>query len=107
MLERYRPSGAGPSPEVRARSWFKVELFGESGEARVVAEVRGGDPGYDETAKMISECGLALAYDRASLPASGGLSTPAAAFGDVLLDRLVAAGIEFRLVEATGAGAAD
>ena len=84
-----------------------MELFGESGEDRVVAEVRGGDPGYDETAKMISECGLALAYDRASLPAQGGLSTPAAAFGDVLLDRLVAAGIEFRLVETTAAGATD
>ena len=48
---------------------------------------------------MISESALSLAFDRARLPGQGGFSTPAAALGDVLLERLVAQGISFELIE--------
>jgi short subunit dehydrogenase-like uncharacterized protein len=66
---------------------------------RLVTEVRGGDPGYDETAKMLSEAGLAMAFDN-DLPSAGrgGQMTPAVAFGHRLIERLSAAGIEFRTV---------
>ena len=56
-------SGDGPSPERRERSWFKVRFVGEGGGRRVVTEVAGGDPGYDETAKMLAESALCLATD--------------------------------------------
>lgn len=58
-------------------------------------EVSGGDPGYDETAKMLAEAALALALD--DLPATSGQVTTAVAMGDALLERLTAAGLRFRV----------
>ncbi|MFI7212799.1 saccharopine dehydrogenase family protein [Micromonospora maritima] len=87
-------SGQGPSAEQRAKSWFRVRFVGAGGGRRVVTEVSGGDPGYDETAKMLAESALCLAFD--DLPETAGQVTPVAAMGDALLDRLVRAGITFR-----------
>lgn len=88
--------GSGPSEQRRARSWFTVRFVGEGGGKRVVTEVAGGDPGYDETAKMLAESALCLAFD--DLPSTAGQVTTAAAMGDALLARLVDAGIVFRVV---------
>ncbi|WP_018682676.1 saccharopine dehydrogenase family protein [Actinokineospora enzanensis] len=88
-----KPAGDGPTPEQRARSWFKVTFLAEGGGKRVRTEITGGDPGYDETAKMLAESALCLAFD--DLPPTAGQVTPATAMGDALLDRLVAAGIGF------------
>jgi saccharopine dehydrogenase (NAD+, L-glutamate forming) len=93
LMERMRP-GEGPSPERRARSWFTVRFVGEGGGERVVTEVSGGDPGYDETAKMLSESALSLAFD--DNPGTKGQVTTAVAMGDHLLRRLTAAGITVR-----------
>ncbi|HKS43553.1 MAG TPA: saccharopine dehydrogenase NADP-binding domain-containing protein [Amycolatopsis sp.] len=90
--------GQGPDPERRARSWFKVRFTGEGGGQRVVTEVAGGDPGYGETAKMLAESALCLAFDE--VPATPGQVTPAAAMGEALRARLVDAGIVFRQVVA-------
>lgn len=52
-----------------------------------------GDPGYSLTARMISECALAIAVDSDRLPLlakRGGFLTPATAFGHVLVERLEA-----------------
>lgn len=95
LLDRARP-GTGPSARRRARSWFRVRFVGEGGGRRVVTEVAGGDPGYDETAKMLAESALCLAFD--DLPATAGQVTTATAMGDALLDRLDRAGIGFRVV---------
>ncbi|MPZ59685.1 MAG: saccharopine dehydrogenase [Propionibacteriales bacterium] len=96
LLNRRAP-GAGPSEEKRARSWFTVRFVGEGGGERVVTEVAGGDPGYTETAKMLAESALCLAFD--DLPESSGQVTTAAAMGDALIRRLRAAGIGFRVLE--------
>ncbi|WP_329012968.1 saccharopine dehydrogenase NADP-binding domain-containing protein [Micromonospora rifamycinica] len=93
-----RASGQGPSAEQRARSWFRVRFVGTGGGRTVRTEVSGGDPGYDETAKMLAESALCLAYD--DLPATAGQLTPVAAMGDALLDRLVQAGMTFRVLPA-------
>ncbi|MEV4713220.1 saccharopine dehydrogenase NADP-binding domain-containing protein [Micromonospora sp. NPDC049374] len=90
-------SGQGPSAEQRAKSWFTVRFVGVGGGRRVVAEVAGGDPGYDETAKMLAESALCLACD--DLPATSGQLTPVTAMGDALLHRLTAAGITFRVLK--------
>ncbi|MFD3627712.1 trans-acting enoyl reductase family protein [Streptomyces sp. DSM 116494] len=94
LSDRFRP-GDGPSPEKRARSWFTVRFVGEGGGQRVYTEVAGGDPGYDETAKMLAEGALCLALD--DLPTTAGQVTTAVAMGDALIDRLRAAGIRFRV----------
>jgi len=91
-------SGQGPTAEQRAKSWFRVRFVGTGGDRRVVTEVAGGDPGYDETAKMLAESALCLAFDE--LPETAGQVTPVAAMGDALLDRLVRAGITFRTLPA-------
>jgi short subunit dehydrogenase-like uncharacterized protein len=97
VLKAVPSPGDGPSEEVRAKSWFKVTFVGEGGGERVVAEVAGGDPGYSETAKMLAESGLCLAFDE--LPQSSGQVTTAQAMGDSLLSRLQSAGIGFRVLE--------
>jgi len=100
LLKGSRSPGEGPSEEVRAKSWFKVTFVGEGGGERVVTEVAGGDPGYDETAKMLAESALCLAFDE--LSDTAGQVTTAQAMGDALLERLQRAGIGFRVVEARG-----
>ncbi|MFF8970938.1 saccharopine dehydrogenase family protein [Streptomyces sp. NPDC014995] len=94
LSDRLKP-GEGPSAEKRARSWFTVRFVGEGGGRRVCTEVSGGDPGYDETAKMFAEAALALALD--DLPETAGQVTTAVAMGDALTERLRAAGIRFRV----------
>ncbi|MFF7236494.1 saccharopine dehydrogenase NADP-binding domain-containing protein [Streptomyces collinus] len=91
---RLRP-GDGPDAKKRAESWFRVRFVGEGGGRRVFTEVAGGDPGYDETAKMFAEAALALALD--ALPPTAGQVTTAVAMGDALTERLRAAGITFRV----------
>jgi short subunit dehydrogenase-like uncharacterized protein len=97
LLLKAKSPGEGPSEAVRAKSWFKVTFVGEGGGERVVTEVSGGDPGYDETAKMLAESALCLAFDE--LPETAGQVTTAQAMGDALLARLQDAGIAFRALE--------
>lgn len=99
LLERVKAPGDGPTAEQRARSRFSITFIAEAAGRRVVTRVSGGDPGYAETAKMISEAALALARDRDLLPPRYGALTPAYALGERLLVRLPAAGIPFELLE--------
>ena len=63
----------------------------------VLAYVQGDrDPGYGATAKMPAESAVCLAQDGSNAP--GGFSTPAAAMGTSLIDRLGSnAGVRFAL----------
>jgi short subunit dehydrogenase-like uncharacterized protein len=97
LLGRLSP-GDGPTPEQRAKGWFKVRFVGEGGGRRVVTEVAGGDPGYGETSKMLAESALCLAHD--DLPSCSGQVTTAQAMGDALIARLRGAGIRFDVLEA-------
>jgi short subunit dehydrogenase-like uncharacterized protein len=91
---RLKP-GDGPDEARRAASWFSVRFVGEGGGRRVYTEVSGGDPGYDETAKMLGESAMCLALD--DLPETAGQVTTAVAMGDALTTRLQDAGIRFRV----------
>ncbi|TDO44296.1 short subunit dehydrogenase-like uncharacterized protein [Kribbella sp. VKM Ac-2527] len=95
LLQRIQ-AGEGPSEQRRAKSWFKARFIGSGGGKRVITEVAGGDPGYVETAKMLSECAFSLALD--DLPKTSGQVTTAVAMGPALRKRLVEAGITFRVV---------
>ncbi|HEY0700396.1 MAG TPA: saccharopine dehydrogenase, partial [Micromonospora sp.] len=99
LLGRLTP-GQGPSAEQRAKGWFSVRFVGSGGGRRVLTEVAGGDPGYDETAKMLAESALCLAFD--DLPVSSGQVTTAVAMGDALTGRLTRAGVRFRVLEQAG-----
>ncbi|MCW2658027.1 MAG: saccharopine dehydrogenase, partial [Jatrophihabitans sp.] len=55
-------------------------------------------PGYDETAKMLAESALCLAFD--DLPETAGQVTTAAAMGEALIDRLRKAGMGFEVLSA-------
>ncbi|MEU1090167.1 saccharopine dehydrogenase family protein [Streptomyces sp. NPDC005576] len=94
LTSRYA-SGQGPDEERRRRSRFTVRFVGEGGGRQVFTEVSGGDPGYDETARMLGEAALALALD--DLPETSGQVTTAVAMGDALLERLRASGMVFRV----------
>ena len=95
LLGRVKP-GEGPSEERRAKSWFTVHFSGEAGGQRIITRVAGGDPGYGETAKMLAEAAMCLAFD--DLPKTSGQVTTAEAMGDALLTRLQGAGIEFTVL---------
>ncbi|GHB36726.1 saccharopine dehydrogenase [Streptomyces umbrinus] len=94
LSDRLKP-GDGPSEEKRAESWFSVRFVGEGGGRRVFTEVSGGDPGYGDTAKMLAESALCLAFDE--LPSTSGQVTTAVAMGESLIERLRGAGISFRV----------
>lgn len=94
-LLRWRASGEGPSPEQRAKGKFIVTIVGRAGDRTVRTEVRGHDPGYDHTAKMIAESALTLVEDRDRLPHTGGVLTPASALHEPLLARLRGTGMSF------------
>ncbi|HET6560835.1 MAG TPA: saccharopine dehydrogenase NADP-binding domain-containing protein [Marmoricola sp.] len=99
LLKKKVPQGEGPAEHKREKSWFTVDLVGEGGGEKVRTRVAGGDPGYGETAKMLAESALSLAFD--DNPDTSGQVTTAQAMGESLLDRLNKAGISFT-VEQTG-----
>ncbi len=87
--------GDGPSRSRREKSWFTVDFVGESSGRTVHTRVSGGDPGYDETAKMLAESALCLALD--DNPQTAGQVTTAYAMAENLLERLQKAGIRFEV----------
>jgi short subunit dehydrogenase-like uncharacterized protein len=95
LLLKFKDPGDGPSEDQREKGWFRVRFAGEGGGRRILTEVTGGDPGYGETSKMLAESALCLAHDE--LPDRAGQLTPAVAMGQPLIDRLVRAGIQFRV----------
>jgi len=93
--------GEGPSRQEREAGYFRIELQGEGmgqdgRDVEVVAKVEGQqDPGYGETAKMLSESALCLALQGADLDCGGGILTPASSMGLTLVERLREAGMRF------------
>lgn len=87
--------GEGPSVEAMDGGFFRCSLIGRDaagGSLRATVTDQ-GDPGNRATTKFVCEAALALALDEARLPRRGGVLTPASAFGDVLIERLRAAGM--------------
>jgi short subunit dehydrogenase-like uncharacterized protein len=99
LLKRIGGPGSGPDEATRERSFFTVRFVGTAGDGsgkRVATEVRGGDPGYTETSKMLAESALCLAQD--GLPEIAGQTTTAVAMGPALRERLQRAGMQFTLL---------
>jgi short subunit dehydrogenase-like uncharacterized protein len=97
--------GEGPSREERERGRFTTHFValggGDGGAARtrLFGAVQGmQDPGYGETAKMLSEAAACLALDE-TIPTKGGILTPGACMGMRLVERLRAAGMVFDVTD--------
>ena len=59
FLQTLCDTRSGPSHEQRVRSWFKATHVALTADGQqVTTVVAGGDPGYSETAKMLSEVPL-------------------------------------------------
>jgi short subunit dehydrogenase-like uncharacterized protein len=101
LLERtFLPTpGEGPSREEIEGGFFEMQVLArtESGR-RLRGEVAGTrDPGYGETAKMLSESAFCLAKDEGRLEPRYGILTPASSMGTTLLERLRTAGMTFEI----------
>jgi short subunit dehydrogenase-like uncharacterized protein len=104
VLERFvlpRP-GDGPTQHEMDSGHFEMLIVAETESGkRLVGRVAGtSDPGYGETAKMLSEAAMCLAKDRGQLAERFGVLTPATAMGMRLIERLRAAGMTFDIADA-------
>ncbi|MCZ2394044.1 MAG: saccharopine dehydrogenase NADP-binding domain-containing protein [Chitinophagales bacterium] len=93
-----KPSGQGPSVEERKKSYFELNFIGTSGKKTVITKVSGGDPGYTETSKMLSEAAIVIIENLSDFKNSGGVKTPAGALGEKYLHRLIEKGIHFEQI---------
>ncbi|MFO0644429.1 MAG: saccharopine dehydrogenase NADP-binding domain-containing protein [Polyangiaceae bacterium] len=97
LLEKLFPTpGEGPTKAERDAGFFRIGLYTTTSSGRKLeARVEGtSDPGYGETAKMLSESALALVEGAFASP-EGGVLTPAYALGMPLVERLRRAGMTF------------
>lgn len=104
VLDRVLPApGRGPSVATQQSGWFRSEVTArtERGDRYRAVAAGPGDPGYAATAVMAGEAALALALDGDRLPPVSGSLTPAAALGDVLVERLRAAGHTYEVTKLT------
>lgn len=97
LMLNYRKSGEGPDKAKRDKSFFKLTFIGKSDTKTVITTVSGGDPGYTETSKMLSEAALTLFANYDKLAIQSGVTTPGAALGDFLIDILNDKGIKFEV----------
>ncbi|HEY3445771.1 MAG TPA: saccharopine dehydrogenase NADP-binding domain-containing protein [Myxococcales bacterium] len=99
-LRRLGPKpGEGPSEATMEHGFMRVRLVGEAADGRkVLATMQAqGDPGNRITTLILMEAALALATQREALPQAAGILTPASAIGQVLLDRILAAGVRMEI----------
>jgi short subunit dehydrogenase-like uncharacterized protein len=94
VARRAPQPGEGPSADARARGHWKLRLVAEGagGDALIYVLSDRADPGYGSTARMLGEAALCLALDPLTSP--GGVTTPAAAMAQPLVDRLRRAGLQ-------------
>jgi short subunit dehydrogenase-like uncharacterized protein len=91
--------GEGPDRRSREGGFFTVDLLGLSEEGQLWCRVKDNlDPGYGSTSKMLAESAIALALQSEDLPQCYGCVTPATGIGQVLIDRLKEAGMQFTIL---------
>jgi short subunit dehydrogenase-like uncharacterized protein len=94
--------GEGPSPEAQLKGGFDLRFHGRTTRGEILrTRVTGDrDPGYGSTAKMLGQAAACLADDIAKNKVRGGFWTPAAAFGDRIVERLRAhSGLTFEVLD--------
>lgn len=92
LFRRFKP-GTGPDASRRAQSYFEVRVIGEADEFKKETILAGGDPGYNETAKMLSQTAFTLLGQLRENRSLAGFCTPVEALGMELVTRLQTEGI--------------
>ena len=90
--------GEGPDEKMLKYGYLLVSGVGDGANGSKVetAFYFPNDPGYKDTARMVSEAGLCLAFDTDKLPTQGGgFFSPSIGMGDALLERLCKTGCQF------------
>ena len=95
--------GQGPSIRVMNEGFFKVKFIIDNNfDDKAIFEIFGkGDPGYKITSLLVCESALSLLEDKSIMPGGkdyGGILTPSSGLGDVLIKRLINAGISFKKI---------
>ena len=83
------PSGTGPERDKREKNWFEVTVVGKQKNSEIVTTIKGGDPGYGETSKFISEMALCILTNYEQLNMKKGILTPVECAGSLIANRLV------------------
>lgn len=94
-------SGEGPSLEEQEQGFYDLRFWGETADGQTLqTKVTGDrDPGYGSTSRILGQVGLCLAQDFPKSAKAGGFWTPAAMFGEVMIDRLSRyAGVTFEVL---------
>ena len=96
----FRKPGEGPSQEAMDSGFFKSRFLVETNSGfRAFSMYSSGDPGYKMTSRMACESAMCLAVENPNdLPGGegfGGLLTPSAGLGNVLIKRLKNIGVSF------------
>ena len=86
------------SPTHKIRNLFVSDetiFIGKGEDETVKTIISGGDPGYGETSKFISEIALCIIKEFDKLNKNKGILTPIECTGDLLVDKLKNAGLKF------------
>ena len=101
LMQKMAPQpGEGPSEASMDNGSYRYEWVasGAAGQTLRGRVKDQGDPGNRATTKMLCESALALALQPKDLPGKqGGVLTPASGLGEVLYQRLLAAGMQFEV----------
>lgn len=93
--------GEGPSKSLQEKGYFRIVLRGQTQEGEVWSGFVSGerDPGYGQTAIMLSEAALSIVLNEDILPQVFGVVTPATSLGMPLVERLRDSGMSFSAVQ--------
>ncbi len=97
LVKKLGPSsGEGPKETDIEEGFFKLRIVGEDnqGHRAMMTLKYNGDAGNKATICFLCESALALSLDIERLPNYSGFLTPTIAFDSILLERLIAAGLE-------------
>jgi short subunit dehydrogenase-like uncharacterized protein len=92
LFDKFKP-GTGPDAVRRSKTKFEAICVGTTTTATARTVFSGGDPGYNETAKMFSESAFTLLDKVKNNTIGYGVLTPVEAFGIELVHRLRREGI--------------
>jgi short subunit dehydrogenase-like uncharacterized protein len=92
LYKKFKP-GTGPDEKRRAVTKFEAICVGTSTTSTARTVISGGDPGYNETAKMFSQSAFTLLDKIKNNTITFGVLTPVEAFGEELVHRLRREGI--------------
>lgn len=95
----YYKEGEGPPLEDLDSAWVGYMLYAETTSGHELRCSFVGKDGYLETARVAVETAMTILFDKDKLPFKGGCLTPAVACGELLVKRVIASNMKFKMGE--------